>query len=415
MMKIKSFLMLFVSVLAGATILVSCNKDEVDPVECTVSPTEIVLTSEKDASSSFGITFTNGEGQWRITKAPEFVSVYPQSGTGSGTIRVTTTSNNNQKNPSEGDIVIEISGANVKSQTVHVVQQNLTDCYVEPANILQMCEGLAYNWEFGRNVKYYYEKVYTQQTYNKMSENEIIKEVATGKVDDRIVPDNDNYRCFYNLNSNTQYVVVTISYAEGDRQGDVVITPLTTKSYSNQPEALVDDLSYYTDDSGDYYYGWNVKKNTYCREYYTYAAASPAYFMTYYRVENGIDAMVAWVLRNEIQKDGQDHTTSINVGYTNMPFNNGRDMFYASQVENGISYFTAFPYTDKYLTIITWGTSSSGELSGVLNTTWVDFTEDDSNAKSGRLLNVSTHKKSKGEPKSILVNSKDMKIVRINK
>lgn len=413
-MKIKSFLMLFVSVLAGATILVSCNKDEVDPVECTVSPTEIVLTSEKDAASSFGITFTNGEGQWRITKTPEFVSVYPQSGTGSGTVRVTTTSNNNQTNPNEGDIVIEITGANVKSQTVHVIQQNLTECYVEPANILQMCEGLAFNWEFGRNVKYYYWKIFTQQNYNKMSENEVIKEVVTGEIDDRYIPDNDDYACFYNLNANTQYVVVTISYAEGDRQGEVVITPLTTKSYNNQPEAMIEDLSYYTDNSGDYYYGWNVKKNTYCREYYTYAAASPAYFATYYYLENGTDALVAWAIRNEIQKDGQDHTTSINSGYQYMPFNNGRDMFYGSQVENGITYFSAFPYTDKYLTIITWGTSSSGELSGVLNTTWVDFTEDDSSAKSGRLLNVSKHKKSTGEPKKIMLNSKDIKIVRVD-
>lgn len=410
-MKIKSFLMLFVTVLTGVTIFVSCGKDEVDPVECSVSPTEIVLTSEKGAASSFGITFTNGEGQWEVTKSPDFVTVYPKSGKGSGTIRVETNADNNSRNPKDGDIIIEITGADIKSQTIHVVQQSLEECYVEPTNILQLCDGLAFNWQFGRNVKYYYWDIFKQTEINKMSDNEIIKKLVTGEIEDRVVPDNDDYACFYNLNENTQYVVITVSYAEGDRQGEMVKTPLTTKSSKNQPEATINDMTYFTAQDNKVYYEWNVIKNTYCREYYTYAAASPEYFATLYYLVEGAYPMVAWAIKNEIQKNGEDHTTSINDGYIYMPFDNGRDKFWGAQVENGKTRFMAFPATDNYFCVLTWGTNSSGELSGLLNSVAYDLSDDGTEEKHQKLM---SRRKSTGVPKKFMMNAKSLKLVRIN-
>ena len=414
MKKINCIRFFLASIIIGATVLVSCGGDDDGPsIVYTLSTSEVVLTSEKGASTSFGITFAEDAGQWVITQVPEFVTVYPQSGNGAGTIRVTAVDNNNSKQPYEGLITVEVNGAKVKTQTIRVVQQNLTDCYVELSNILQMSDGLAYNYSFGRNTKYYYRKTFTQSNYNKMSENEVLSTVATGKVEDRIVPDNDDYGCTYNLAANTQYVVVTVSYAENDRQGDIVVTPLTTKSTNNQPEAEINDMSYYTDSSNNYYYGWNIKKNTYCREYYTYAAASPSYFWIYYLLEEGAYPMIAWLVKNEIQKDGEDHSTSMNDGFTYMPFNNGRDQFYASQVENGTSYFTAFPYTDKYFCVFTWGTGSTGELSGVINAVWYDFTEESSSAKNGKALKAVTPNTISGEPKELNINPKKIKLIRL--
>lgn len=413
MKKIKS-LLLYVSVLAGTLLTVSCSDDDKPSVKYSVSPEEIVLTSEKDASSSFVIEFDKGDGNWKIAEYPEFVSVYPLSGTGRSTVRVTALGDNKSKNPLEGDIVVEVAGAKVKRQIVHVAQQNLSDCYVEPANILQMCDGLAFNWTYGHNVKYYYWNIFTQSDYNKMSESEIISQVATGKVDDRNVPDNDRYACFYNLNANSQYVVVTVSYAEGDRQGDIVSTPLTTKSSANQPEATINDLSYIPEGNDKYSYGWNVVKNTYCREYYTYAAASPDYFATYYYLEEGCYPLIAWALRNEILKNGEDHTTSINEGYIYMPFDNGRDKFYGAQVENGQSKFTAFPYTDNYMCIITWGTNTNGELSGTLDAVWADLTSDDDEVKERKVLNAMSPKKTNSGPKKISINTKDIQLIPLN-
>ena len=414
MKRIYFYGFLFASIIIGATALVSCGGDDDGPsIEYTLSQAEIVLTSEKGASTSFGITFAEDAGQWAVTQVPEFVTVYPQSGSGAGTVRVTAVDNNNSKQPYEGLITVEVNGAKVKTQTIRVVQQNLTDCYVEPSNILQMSDGLAFNWDFGRNTKYYYWEIFTQSDYNKMSESEVLKKVVTGDVDDRLLPDNDDYACTYNLKANTQYVVITVSFAEGDRQGDIVVTPLTTKSTNNQPEATINDMSYYTDSSNNYYYVWNIKKNTYCREYYTYAAASPAYFWIYYLLEDGCYPMIAWLVKNEIQKDGEDHSTSMNDGFTYMPFNNGRDQFYAAQVENGTSYFSAFPYTDKYFCVFTWGVGSTGELSGVINAVWYDFTEDSSSARNGKALKAVTPKANTGESKKLNINLKDIKLMRL--
>lgn len=412
MKRIKSISIVFASLIIGATTFISCGGDDPDPIVWSTSPSEVVLEWQKGASTSFGITFSEGDGEWSITQAPEFVNVYPMSGKGAGTVRVTTLENNTRQ-PLEGAITIEVNGADVKLQTVRVVQQKLEDCYVEPANILQMSDGLAYNWDFGRNTKYYYWDIFTQTDYNKMSESEVLKKVVTGNVDDRQLPDNDDYACNYNLKANTQYVVVTVSFAEGDVQGDVVITPLTTKSTNNQPEATINDMQYYNDNSNNYYYGWNIKKNTYCREYYTYAAASPAMFWIYYLLDEECYPMIAWLVKNEIQKDGEDHSTSMNEGFTYMPFNNGRDQFYAAQVENGTSYFTAFPYTDKYFCVFTWGTGSTGELSGVINAVWYDFTEDSSKARGEKALKAVVPHKAAGAPKKLSINPKEIKLIRL--
>lgn len=413
MKKIEKLSVLLAVIIIGASVFVSCSKDDDDPYVYSLDPTDVVLEWQKGATNSFGITFNGGEGEWRVTQTPEFVNVYPQSGKGNGTVRVTTIENNT-KHPLEGMITIECDGASVKTQTVKVVQNNLQECYVEPTNILQMSDGLAFNWNFGRNTKYYYWELFTQNDYNKMSESEILKKVVTGNVDDRVTPDNDDYACSYNLRANTQYVVVAVSFAENDVQGEVVITPLTTKSTKNQPEATINDMQYYKDSSNNNYYGWNTKKNTYCSQYYTYAAASPAYFWIYYLLEESCYPMIAWLVKNEIQKDGEDHTTSMNDGFTYMPFNNGRDQFYAAQVENGTSYFSAFPYTDKYFCVFTWGTGATGELSGVIDAVWYDFTEDTSSAKSGKSLKAVAPKKTSETPKKLNINPKNIKLIRIN-
>lgn len=410
-------LVLTALMLLGVSVtLVSCSKDDDGPtVEYAVDPAEVVLTSERGAGGSFAINFTGkAESSWRITQIPDFVTVYPQSGTGSGTVRITANENNNGNNPLEGLITIQVDDASVKTKTVKVVQQNLEGCYTEPTNILQMCDGLAFNWEFGPNTKYYYWELISQNDYSRMSQSEILKKVATGNVSDRCVPDNTDYACNYNLNANTQYVVVTVSYAEGDRQGEVVATPLSTKPTTNQPLAEINDMSYYTDNSNNYYYGWTSKKNTYCSQYYTYAAASTSLFWTYYLLDEGAYSMVAWLIKNEIQKNGEDHTTSINQGFAYYPFNNGRDQFYAAQVNDGTTYFSALPYSDKYFFVLTWGTGANGELSGKMDANWYEFTNtDSSSAKSGKLLKAVSKKAKKEGPKSINVNMKDFKLMRL--
>lgn len=289
------------------------------------------------------------------------------------------------------------------------------ECYTEPTNILLMSDGLAFNWKFGTNTKYYYWSFFTQSEYNKMSESEVIRKVVTGNIEDRCQPDNSDFACVYNCHSSTTYVIVTVSFANGDQQGEIVVTPLSTKTANNQPRAAIDDVSYYSDNSNNTYYGWTTKMNTYSKEYYTYAAASPDEFYTYRLMSYEYTPMVAWLLRNEITKNGEDHTTSINVQKSlNWNFNNGRDYFFAAQLRDGTSYLRAFQNVDKYFLLITWATGNNNELSGVFDYGLYNLGKNSTRSGDMNCLQPLPLMKHEGEAQKMNAKQSDFKFIRLD-
>lgn len=403
-MKTKVF-NLFVLLALGLSAITSCTSDFESEVEFYLNPENIELESQRGSMATFTIST---DGEWTVTNVPSFVKVSSTKGKGTTIITVQTVAENNTSRDYEDIIVVSVDGAKeTKSITIKQSRGIEPDCFTEPANILLMSDGLAFNWQHGKNTHYYYWGIFSLEDYNKLNEAEIIEKVATGNVDDRVTPDQDNYACFYNLNAKTQYMVVTISYATNGKRGEVVITPLTTKSSSSQPVAVVESVSYATDSNNNYYYAWDVEKNTYCNQYYTYAAASKDYFKTYYWLEEGAIAILAWAIREEILSDAESHNTRIN------SFSDGRETFIGAQVNNGTSYLAANVYTDTYFQVVTWGTDSRDELSGKLGGGIVDLSEDSSETSKARVkpLNANTH--SSEGPKKVLVNRNDIEIFRI--
>ena len=403
-MKTKVF-NLFVLLALGLSAITSCTSDFESEVEFYLNPENIELESQRGSMATFTIST---DGEWTVTNVPSFVKVSSTKGKGTTIITVQTVAENNTSRDYEDIIVVSVDGAKeTKSITIKQSRGIEPDCFTEPANILLMSDGLAFNWQHGKNTHYYYWGIFSLEDYNKLNEAEIIEKVATGNVDDRVTPDQDNYACFYNLNAKTQYMVVTISYATNGKRGEVVITPLTTKSSSSQPVAVVESVSYATDSNNNYYYAWDVEKNTYCNQYYTYAAASKDYFKTYYWLEEGAIAILAWAIREEILSDAESHNTRIN------SFSDGRETFIGAQVNNGTSYLAANVYTDTYFQVVTWGTDSRDELSGKLGGGIVDLSEDSSETSKARVkpLNANTH--SSEGPKKVLVNRNYIEIFRI--
>ena len=405
-MKTKVFNMLVLLALSLCAIT-SCTTDLEDDVEFYLNPENIELESQRGSKATFTIST---DGEWTVTNIPSFVKLSSTKGKGTTVITVQTVADNNTSQDYEDIIVVSVDGAKeTKSITIKQIRGVEPDCFTEPTNILLMTNALAFNWKHGKNTQYYYWGIFTLQEYNRLSEEEIIKEIATGNVDDRVTPDPDNYACFHGLTANSQYMVVTVSYATNGMRGEVVITPLTTKSSSSQPVAAVESVSYATDSNNNYYYAWDVKKNTYCKEYYTYAAASKNYFMTYYMMEEGASALLAWAIREEIMRDAEDHDTKIN----EFTGGEGRETFMGAQVNDGTSYLAANVYTDTYFQVVTWGTDSRDELSGKLGGGFIDLSEDSSETSKARVkpLNANTH--SSEGPKKVLVNRNDIKIFRI--
>lgn len=415
MKKFKSFFAIMLLTAFSTVSFTSCGGDEDDePIDPTVSvsTTELVLSSERGAQGTIYIT---SESSWVIKNVPSFVSVSQQQGQGNATITVTTTAANATASDYQDQLVISPIGADGNSgeaKYVTIIQKTsvAADCFVEPANTLLMSNGLAFNWHFGSNTKYYYWGAFSLSKYNKMSEQEVIDAVDTGNAENRVIPNQDNYACFYNLSPSTQYMIVTVPYAADGSRGQVIITPLTTKSSNNQPIAEITEVSYYTNSSNDYFYGWTVAPNNYCSQYYTYAAASKNSFDTYEWSMEGADALFAWAIREEIKNNGEDHATRIN------ELTDGREYFYAPKVNGSEpSFMEANIYTDLYLQIATWGTDVNGELSGYLNT-WCSYL---GQTKNNETSAVKLKKANQGsvltikEPKMVNVNRKDLTIVRI--
>ena len=379
MRRIK-FIILILSMIFAFT---SCGSDEPEggssggnksDIEFSLSPSEVSLTCEKNATATFDIKFTKGDGEWRITEFPSFLTASKSNGTGSATVTVTAKEENYTLTPREGVIKVEVIGAKVRIQSIRVVQLGLEGCFSRPISILLMSDGLAFDWEYGNDTKYFYWEVFAQSDYDKMSESEVTSKV-TANADKRIATGKDMVACASGLSPDIHYVVVTVSFDKNNKQGETKVTQMQTTS-SNQPEAAINNVSYYRDDgTNNYFYGWNATMNASCKRYFTYAAASPEMFHVYRLLEDGRTPLVAWYLRNEIKKDGSTHSTSLNLGIEDMPFTNGRDQLFAAQTKDGMSFFTAYPETDKYLVVITWA-EENGEFSGIINAKYFDLTED---------------------------------------
>lgn len=362
----------------------SCDGDDDSEGGITVklNPGSVSLTPEKGSTATFDI---QTKGSWSIGRKPSFAEVTPTMGEGNGTITVRATDNNETSQPWEDIIVIDVDGAEDSPFTVNVSQSGsgATDCYAEPQNQLVMCKSLGFNMKFGSNTKYFYWKFFKQSDYEKMSESEMLSQVVTGKMEDRCTPELDDVFCFYDLTEYTSYVAVTVAYAEGDKRGDIIVTPFTTKSNYNQPKAAITDFSYYTSNN-NFYYGWTTEKNQYCSKYYAYAAASNEEFFTYSCADKGYTVLFLWSIRAEILKSGEDHSTTIN---TNMwGFDMGRDKLFGAMVNNGTSYLPCSYYSDHYFQVLTWGVDDSNEFSGIVDGRLYNFDHTPNQAPQMKLV-----------------------------
>ena len=365
MKSIKSVFSFTISLVLSVVVFMACSSDSSSSVEFSLSTESLTLNFEKGSRAEFQIIT---EGSWSITRIPSFVEVSKTHGEGTEIITVVARERNDGEFVREDVLTVEVDGGSPSSLNINVIQEKMVGCYAEPSNALLMSDGFAFSINCGPSTKYFYWNVYSQNTYNKKSKNEILAEI-TKDANKRIQPSLDG-GCFsyYNASENTQYVIVTQSYAENDAVGEFVEFPVTTKSTNNQPKATLysSEEDEDVDKNGilkyqnDYYFCWYAQKNSYCKDYYTYAVASKDKFSSFSWMESGNFPKIAFYIRQEIQKDGEDHVTSIN----NLSM--GREQFYAAQINDAWSFLSCAYGVDKYCQVVTWGTNSNGDLSGLL-------------------------------------------------
>ena len=418
---------------AKVKIIATANANLTKEVMVTQAAGESSLSADKSSiefqmdGGSQTIQVTSNTS-WELKGKDSWLTVSPSSGTKpsseSETKTVTITASENTTGETRSCTLTFSTTDSKASASVTVTQKGLTGVSAEPSDELPMCYNYTFAVSCGSKTKYFYAGLFPLSIYNKMSEREVIAEVATGIVLDRITPNDDEYYSFNQLDENSSYVLAIVPYGENDKQGKLYTKQIKTKSSDSQPNVSITNFSIdWATDS----YVWTVTKNTYCSSYYTYAVSSKHKFPTFYWMEEGDFGFIAAEIRKEMRKDNSNHMTYINQNkwkdwaksypsYADL-FNSytAVEKFYAQQINDGVSTFAANPLSDKYIQIVIWGTNSNGNLSGVFGGGYIDWSDTGANGSrtATPLKTPNKPKANGGKLKCIHANINDINVMRI--
>jgi len=235
-----------------------------------VSNSEIRLAAQANASGSFNIT---SNLPWTITGVDEsWLNVSSVSGEGNGTITLSARSDNESSKARECELVINTETLEAK---VKVVQPGLyiPECTVKPNDIVVLSDGFALDYIYDEKVAYFYSAAYESSICNIHTDKEIIEDIIEEEL--RTDTENDWVSYDYNKKPLTEYVICTVAFDKNGNHGDLVKTPVTTKSDRNQAEAYIYELRYNADDRE---WQWYTSTNATTSRYYMMCVTDEYYY-----------------------------------------------------------------------------------------------------------------------------------------
>ena len=371
--------------LIAGCVYAACGDDDPVPPTLTLSPTN--LTFENTVGNSNEVKITTGGGdQWEITSMPEWLRANATSGTGSYTVRFTTTSENADDNPRQGTIAIKATNSDGEaSESIAVTQSAAdiaTDCYAEPdqSAMLMMSYGMAFVVNYGDNTHYFLYNIYEESEYDKIkgSDDQIEQEATkTGTKWTRInIPSSGKVEIIKDdCQPNTRYVFTSIGYNKSGRRGRVIKTGDNLMTFdageTTQPRVSVKlqhEIKRENHDGNDGpWYLWEVTKKGNTDRYYTYACAGPTSFETMkdYKGDfaildehNGI--RVAWQIWLEHKSNMMEHSTKFNGSNSDV-----KDKLFG-EFGNSDTQWLGARSSDKYLQLVVWPVDRNGNYSGII-------------------------------------------------
>lgn len=355
--------------------------------ELKLNPTSLTFEAKSGDTKSFNISSDNA---WTISHCPSWLTPSTQSGN-SGSVDVTlTTSSANDTSEALKDSVVISDGTISAKLTVEQLGGRTPDCKTSVANILRMSDDICFNYECGKNVKFFYDRLFVTQSMKLRTESEIIASVQNDadmwsrtSAIDAAQP-----TCYASqLSPGTSYTLVTVSYDHNDRLGEIVKKDIITKTSVNQPE--VNGTRLYFKGSGyNSYYGVEVEKgdNGYCSKYYVWAAAGE--LQTSWMFADS-PAVLAWYLKREIAKNPTSHATNINAqtdalltswGYTlndGTPIASSGREYLEGPMSQEVATFEKLRHgsDDESIQIVAWGMDVDGEFSGKIFSYLADLSD----------------------------------------
>lgn len=245
---------------------------------------EVTLMGNANSSVSINITCNSA---WEISGAPSWLTLSSNSGNGNSSVTLTANSENYSASVRECTLNI-VSGS--KSCQCRVIQNGTlaSNCTVTPNVIVSLARGFAFDYTYGKNVAYYYVKLYNPREIERKTDAEIIAEMSAD-ASDRDTPSDDYVTSWKNLSPVTEYVACTVGFDKEGNHGELKKTSITTKSGSNQALASISDVRYTNS-----YWFWSTTINGFVTKYYQMKLPSGLY--------NSTDAAIAWFFKKYMEE-----------------------------------------------------------------------------------------------------------------
>lgn len=304
---------------------------------------------------------------WTISGKPDWLSIDKLSGTGNATVKVWPNRANNSSDDLKATLTVRSGNKSVPKTVVQRAGREKA-CYAKPSNVMNFTFDLVMNFNCGSNTKFFYVRAFKTSGLSRYTDEELVKSVLDEEAawDRKTYEEADLARCFgEELEPNTSYTIVTVSYSKEDKLGEVIKYEVKTKPVENQPMVDIIDVGIYTKNGKDVY-GITVKKgqNGFCEKYYVWGAAGKT--LSSYYIYGTIKA---WYLYQEIKANPISHATNINkyLDKWTLETTVGREYLHGPlSQEESLSSDLLFSYDDYYVDIVAWGIDADGEHSGLI-------------------------------------------------
>lgn len=254
------------------TFTTSDNKSSASVTVTQKKPNPFILVNGLEStslsfSSSSGVNYkqtvkVTSNVSWTMNGIPEWLSVSPTNGSGEISIDIYPKTDNNADDKERTAQLVLISGDT--RATIKVSQETDldSDAYVNPTNIVTLYNGIAFDYDFGKTVSYYYRGYMEKSAVASMTDAEIITVLEENFR--RYTQSDNEVAVFSGLDEGVSYMVYTVGYNKNGKRGKLTKNEITTKTLqSNEPMAWIYDPTY----DSSYWY-WTVEKSATCYSYY---------------------------------------------------------------------------------------------------------------------------------------------------
>ena len=283
--------------LACLLVFASCSSSDDDDnreTELSVSVYDLLLEAQEGSYTST-ITITSSD-EWRISTSDDWLDFTSRSGNaGSAQIGVRAKSINDSSKERIGYFDV-IAGNKTKTVTVRQLPALAADCAVQPTDMVIMTDGIAFDFNFGKKVAYYYYGYLDKSFVTGLSDEEIA--YISQETFERKTPDEGELGWISYLDPNSEYYLITFAYDRYGKRGDMVKTLFRTKAVvGNRPRIYITNVEYSSTT-----WEWSTTKSPYTKYYYqsTFSGVTAANALLVPQ------AVLAWLMKGAIESGDLD-------------------------------------------------------------------------------------------------------------